>query len=200
MPKPRVIPKAAMKPRISAALTLAALAGCSTVVGDGGPAEVELANIRPSNIIPKTKPSQLISTFERVCMAKTIEAARAELRDLDYVKARPSRGNAAVESYYSDNRRPAVGMQPAAGGFDCVMTVEARTGQTNAVDDYVAGTFPVRQAQSRDGFERFWLAPGANGGILFTQRKGRPLRPERFTFGVMRPVAPPQATANREGA
>lgn len=183
--------------RVAAAVAVAALAGCSTGVGNASSDEIELANIAPAYIVPKSTPKQLVGTFEQVCMAGTLEDARLALRALDYAMARASKSGEGVESYFSDNRRPAVGLQAAAGGFNCVMTVRARTGQANAVDDYVAATFPTRKAQTRDAFERFWLAPGTRGGILFTQRMGRPARPETYSFGVMRPAASKAAGEGR---
>lgn len=165
------------------------LAACnSTVVGDGTANEIELANIAPSNIAPATSPRQLIDTFERVCLAPSLAAAREVLERLDYVPARPSATAAGVETYFSNNRRPAVGLRPAPGGYDCVLNVTARTGQANAVARFVAERFPSAQPRTLDGTERFWLVPDAGGGQVFTRRQGRPARPERYFFGVLRPV------------
>lgn len=173
-----------MRPRSLTLCASLALAACGS--GPESAEEVELSNIRPGNIIPRSSPKQLVDTFKRVCMAPSLAAAQEALRGLDYAKAR-SRG--AAETYFVDNNRPAVALQPSAGGFDCLVQAQARTGQASAVEDFMAKTFPQATPRSQDGFERFWITPYANGGNIFTQRSGtRPRAPRTYTFGISRPV------------
>ena len=174
-----------------AGLGLAALllAGCQAPV-TSSPELIELSNIKPANIVPKSTPSQLVSTFRRVCLADSLAGAEQALRKRDYIR-KPRRGRTGVDSYVVDNRNPAVMLSGEADRFSCVVLAEARTGQTNRIEDFVKAEFPkaVEIDPRRIGprTERAWLAAGPNGGIIYTQRVGPRITPQELIFGIVRP-------------
>jgi hypothetical protein len=163
------------------------LAACSDIPFDA-PSRIELANIKPANVVPKSSPEQLIDAFDDVCFADSVSDAEAKLRAAGYVPATRV-ASSTMTLYYVDDERPAVGLRAAVGGFDCAVHAETRTGQTNAVDDYVARKFPKAELRDNPHTERYWLAPYTKGGILFTSREGRPWRPETYIVGILRPQA-----------
>ena len=173
---------------VALALTTALLASCGTGP-TAGPGAIELANIRPWNIVPKSSPRQLITAFRRYCLADTQTQARAALRSSDYVKTRNRGGG--IETYVVDDRKPAVMLTRNAGGSGCAVVAAARTGQNNRFADFVVAEFPKvvpvdpRRISART--ENAWLAAGPSGGILYVQRQGPRHAPTQVIFGIWRP-------------
>lgn len=168
---------------------LFALAGCQTPA-TSSPELIELSNIRPSHIVPKSSPAQLVTAFRRYCLAGSLAAARQALRKSDYIQ-KPRRAGAAVDSYVVDDRRPAVMLSGTADRFNCVVLAQARTGQTSRIEDFVDTEFP-KAAETDPGrigarTERAWLAGGRTGGIIYTRRAGPRITPQYLMFGILRP-------------
>ena len=166
-----------------------ALSGCVAAT-PSSPELIELSNIDPAYIVPKSSPAQLVSAFGRYCLADTLDGARQALRKGDYIQ-KPRRGRSAMQAYVVDDRKPAVLLSGQAERFNCVVLAQARTGQTNRIEDFVTASFPkvVKTDPARLGArtERAWLAAGPNGGIVFTRRGGPRLTPQYLMFGILRP-------------
>lgn len=167
---------------------LAAVAGLSlTACGPGGralPEEFELANIKPSNVIPKSSPRQFVATFERFCL-KMSEGRDAALRAADYVPTgrQPRNG---LRSYAVDDRRPFVMIGATDGQDACAVSASSRTGQTEEVRSMVARRFPgalaVDPSRVQPNGEDAWSI--GNGAILATWRRGHPASPATYTLAL----------------
>jgi hypothetical protein len=172
-----------------AGLALFALTACQTPA-TSTPELIELSNIKPANIVPKSSPAQLVSAFRRFCLANNLAEAEQALRKTDYIR-KPRRGRTGVASYVVDSRSPAVMLSGTAERFSCVVLSEARTGQTARIEDFVAARFPkaVKTDPARVGprTERAWLAAGNTGGIVYTRRAGPRITPQYLMFGILRP-------------
>lgn len=170
-------------------LVVLVLSGC-VAASPSSPELIELSNIKPSHIVPKSSPAQLVSAFRRYCLADTLDDARQALRKDDYIQ-KPRRGRSAVHSYVVDSRKPAVLLSGEAERFNCAVLAEARTGQTSRIEDFVTAGFPklaeADPARLGPRTERAWLAAGANGGIVFTKRAGPRITPQYLMFGILRP-------------
>lgn len=175
-----------MTPHLAAPAALVlALAACAPAPDT--PEAFELANIRPGNVVPKSSPAQMVAAFETYCLAATPAQARAALRRGDYVQvARPT--GAQFDFYVVDDRKPAVALHDGAAGSFCATTAEARTGQSNRVEDFVAARFagarPVDPGRIGPGVERAWQTAG--GDILYTRRSGPGPGRTSFTFAIWR--------------
>ena len=180
---------------------LFALSACQTPASST-PELIELSNIRPSNIVPKSSPAQLVSAFRRICLANSRAAAEQALRKSGYIE-KPRRGGTGAASYVVDNRNPAVMLSGDAERFSCVVLAEARTGQTARIEDFVAARFPkaVETDPRRVGArtERAWLAAGNAGGIVYTRRAGPRITPQYLMFGILRPGQAQPPGAGRAG-
>ncbi len=160
-------------PLPAAACLVAGLAACE------GPASTadraELGNIAPWNVVPRSSPSQLVTGFRRFCVeAPGDPAAREEmLRDAGYVpttRRRPGRG----QVFLVDDRRPAI----VRGARMCIAEARARTGQAEAVRDYVEATFPAARpaaaAPFGRGTELAWTMDGPVPAVVATRRRSDP--------------------------
>lgn len=130
--------------------------------------DYERANIRPSNVIPKSSPAQFVATFRKHCLAHfgRPDAIAASLIAADYVE-RP-RHPKGGRSFVVDDKRPLVAMS----GTICGVYAQSRTGQTSKVAALIAAEFPDAipadpALLSRDT-EQLWQLPG--GRAILTQR------------------------------
>jgi len=153
------------------------------------PDMVELGNIRASHVIPKSSPRQMVKAFDSYCMAPSPAASKAALRKDDYVQTKDT-GN-GVETFVVDDRKPAVMLVQSKRKTGCAIVVEARTGQTNRVLDYVNATFPKARALAPSSIgkktEHAWIAQDGTGAVLFTQRSESLVGAPTYLFGVSRP-------------
>ncbi|UWQ33624.1 hypothetical protein K3555_03645 [Leisingera sp. M527] len=160
-----------MKPaQILAALAVVLTAGCASL--NLGPDAYELANIKDSNIVPKSSPTAFVKTFDKFCTKgpRDSQAAERLLRASSYVPLRRRARNGG-RVYVVDDRRPAV----AVSSRGCMVQAHSRTGQTERVRRYVAAAFPsaVRVPADRlkqHRFEEAWVLSGDQHGIVATRR------------------------------
>jgi hypothetical protein len=133
------------RPVLRLLVPLALLAGCvSPVPGPGaGPDAFELANMRPSNVVPKTSPARLVASFETICLDGPADPGRAAaaLRAQDYVE---TRSGGLTRAFVVDDSRPAVLL--GRDGRSCAVAAQARTGQTERIRALVARRFVRAQA------------------------------------------------------
>lgn len=162
---------------------LALLAGCTA--GGLGPDAAELANMYSGNKVPKTAPAVLVQAFDRFCVnaAPTPAAHDAQLRAAGYVPTRKAARN-GVRLYVVDDRRPAV----AVSSRICLVQALARSGQTDAAQRYITGSFPdaepIGTADLGAHVEQAWAIPGA---ILATDRRADTGNHSRYSLILFRP-------------
>ncbi|WP_323042093.1 hypothetical protein [Gemmobacter sp.] len=154
--------------------TVMTLGGCVAP----GPEGLELANIRPSNIVPKTSPARLATMFADICLDGPADAdtAAARLRAMDYVEV-PARHPRAIRSFVVDDSRPAVML--GADGRSCALAAQSRTGQTERLRSLIAGRYPQATAFSAAGIEQGWVL-GAGQGTVALRRVVRPGKPSEL--------------------
>lgn len=147
----------------------------------------ELANIRPSNIVPKSSPKQLAGTFERFCLDGPRSAGRMEsaLRAADYVPV-PLR-NRSIRAFVVDDKRPMVAI--SVSGRICTVEAESRTGQTERLRKLVADRFPNAihydaGELARLNLEQAWYIPSV--GKLTLKRNSSPSTPSSLIFTIWR--------------
>ena len=196
MAAPRHNPETGERGALHAAIVSAALLASGCTLPDASPEEIELANMRPSNVIPKSSPGQFVSAFEQFCTDLLDRPDRRDtvLRAADYVPTtgRPRNG---ARLYVVDDRRPAVAVIADPRSIGCAVMAEPRTGQTDEVRRWVAREFPAATARTssevdigRTG-EDAWTFPTGNGrtGLIFTMRDG-PFEPDpRYILSVVVP-------------
>ncbi|MBD3764961.1 MAG: hypothetical protein IE927_09560 [Rhodobacterales bacterium] len=171
-------------PPLAALLALIWAAGCTapTVAPD----TAELRNIRDSNIVPKSPPARLASTFAAVCLDGPADrdAAAAALRAMDYVEW-PGAGD-GMRSFVVDDSRPAVMLDGA--GRACAVAAQARTGQTERLRRLIADRFPAARALSPPpGTSEAWAT--GDGGLIALRRTAPPGRPAELLVLWLRPGA-----------
>ena len=148
------------------AATLLALSACSTEAPSAD--KLELATIYPWNEIPKSTPRELVDGFDRFCInsPKGTAAKETVLRIAGYVPTNTTSGKAR-QLFLIDNQLPAIAISQTM----CIARATARSGQNNAVNRYIADTFPeaapMDPGQLPVDVEQAWSIPG---GILATAR------------------------------
>lgn len=175
-----------LRPLPCLVLPLALLAACvSPVPGPGaGPDAFELANLRPSNAIPKTSPARLVASFAATCLDGPTDPDRAAaaLRAQDYVETRV-RGQ--TRSFVVDDSRPAVLL--GRDGRSCAVAARARTGQTERIRAMIARRYPAAQAldPARIG-PRTESAWSTGDGLIVLNRVILPGRPSELLLMRLR--------------
>ncbi|MCF6231955.1 MAG: hypothetical protein L3J36_02445 [Rhodobacteraceae bacterium] len=164
------------------ALGVSLLAGCTTA--GLGPDALEVANIKRSNIVPKSSPGALVHAFDKYCVngPRDRTLADALLRKSNYVP-RPRRGQNKTRVYVIDNKRPLVALTQNI----CVVQARSRTGQTHKFRAYIANTFPRAKPVPPGTFwhniEQAWAVPSDPPAIVATQRD---LEPGNFSrYGLI---------------
>jgi hypothetical protein len=163
-----------------ALFALALLAGCvSPAPGPGAGSDAfELANLRPSNAIPKSSPARLVAGFESICLDGPADPDRAAaaLRARDYVE---TRAGGQTRAFVVDDSRPAVLL--GRDGRSCAVAAKARTGQTERIRTMVGRRYPKAQAldPARIGprTERAW---STGDGLIVLNRVILPGRPSEL--------------------
>lgn len=162
------------------------LAGC--LPADARRADrYELSSMRPSHVVPKSSPAQVVRVFRQICAehAGAPAATPDRLRAAGYVEA-PTRG--AGRSFVVDDRRPLVMLADHAGGPHCAVAAISRTGQTRAVADMVAadypGARPTDPGPTGPGTESAWAV--GQGLTLYTMRSGAPLPDTTYMLAIGR--------------
>ncbi|MBA86276.1 hypothetical protein ACSSNL_07385 [Thalassobius sp. S69A] len=165
------------------------VAGC--VEPDLGPDAAELANIRKSNIVPKSSASAFVKTFDKFCVTGPAAPAAKEalLRDAGYVPLRaPING---ARAFVSDDRRPAV----AFSDRSCMVYARSRTGQTNRVNRYMRATFPqavaLDPATAGRSFEQVWQVSDSPAALVGSSRHNDGGNRTRFALSYFRPGSRP---------
>jgi hypothetical protein len=143
-----------------------ALAGCGP---DGlSPADrAELDNMWRINLMPKSTPAQLVVAFDRFCVRTPRADIEGALRDAGYVPL-PEREKGA-RAFVIDTNNPAVAYTDSI----CSVRALARSGQTEAFNDYVAGRFPEARETDPEplgaDIEAAWRLPGP--ALLASERR-----------------------------
>jgi len=170
---------------VSLMLSATLIAGC--IGPDLGPDAAELANIRESNIVPKSSATAFVKTFDKFCVSGPQAPATKEalLRDAGYVPLRRVRNG--VRSFASDDRRPAVIFSDRL----CMVQVRSRAGQTNRVRRYVQDSFPKALAQSTKlnsrSFEELWKVSDRPAAMVGTRRTNDGGNHTKFALIYFRP-------------
>jgi len=145
---------------------LAVLSGCA----DSGlsPADrAELDNMWKAFLVPKSSAAQMVTAFDDFCVKTPRGGVEAALRDARYVPL-PDRTEGA-RAWVVDNYRPAV----AVSDKMCVVRAKARTGQTNAFQQYIAEQFPdarpVTPALFGEDIEEAWQV--SDKALVATERR-----------------------------
>lgn len=166
-----------------------ALAGCAVGPRDVGSDVFELANMRESNIVPKSSPATLVKTFNSFCVdrigqANTIATA---LVAADYV-AVPKNAQAAIRTYVVDDTRPMVMVADNSRAVTCAVAAESRTGQTTRVARFLAETYPqavaLDPAKIGRQTETAWIINDNPLTVIFTARYGPPSAPARYVVAI----------------
>ena len=151
----------------------------------------ELANMRPSNIVPKSSPDTLVATFKKYCLNGAHDAAKvaASLRSADFV-AVPQTGANGITAFVVDDSRPMV--MVSDDGRTCAVAAESRTGQTARIRGMIAQQFPAATALDPASIspntELAMQAPGADGGVIFLQRLAPTISNSRLILGIWRAI------------
>ncbi len=170
-------------------------AACAQPADDPAPAAAvtpeayELANIRATNIIPKSSPATLVATFEKYCLDAPHNSARiaSALRAADFV-AVPTSNAASITAFVVDDSRPMV--MVSDDGRTCAVAAKSRTGQTARIQRMIATRFP--QARPLDpgtvaaNTELAVRLAGAQAGVVFLQRLAPTISNSRLILGIMR--------------
>ncbi|SFB18773.1 hypothetical protein SAMN05421688_0010 [Poseidonocella pacifica] len=160
---------------------VALLTGCSE---ETRPDRFELANVRASNVVPKSSATAFVGAFARHCLKGEPAAIEASLLSAGYVQARGGTGPA--RSFVVDDKRPLVIL--SEGG--CAVGAAPRTGQTPRVQSFVTQTFPGARAVDPQALsaERAWQL--ADGTLILTTRSGTPgLSTATYLLGLTYPAA-----------
>jgi len=166
-------------------LSATLVAGC--IGPELGPDAAELANIRESNIVPKSSSTAFIRAFDKFCVkgAQAPAAKEALLRDAGYVPLRRVRNG--VRSFVSDDRRPAVNFSDSL----CMVQSRSRIGQTNRVRRYVQDTFPKAVALGSGSgghtFEETWMVTDTPKAMVGTSRTNDGGNHTKFALIYFRP-------------
>lgn len=133
----------------------------------------EFANMRPSNIIPKSSPAAYERAFERFCLngGTSSAAVAASLRKSDYV-AVPGPASNGQRAFVVDDTRPLVVISDDARF--CAVVAQSRTGQTARIERFLAKRFAgaTKIAQRPAGYE------------LLLETQGDVIALKRLTSGV----------------
>ena len=152
------------------------------------PEVLEIANMRLSNVVPKSSPAALVQNFERFCLGGSTPASiRAALRASDYVEA-PSLQPNGVTAFVVDDRRPMVMLDDA--GLLCAVGAQSRTGQTARIHRMINSRFPnadvLDPASISTNTEYAVRVGGAGGDIIFLQRIAPLVTQSKLILGIRR--------------
>jgi len=171
---------------VLAALVLM-VSACAPAASPDRAEALELANIRETNIVPKTSPARLVAHFTDYCVETRADPARvrAKLRAADYVEV-PSRASSPVRSFVVDDSKPAVLLMRE--GLGCAVAAESRTGQISRIERMIASDFaqamPVDPRRLGRSVERAWAVSGPVDGVIFVQRINAPGQSSRLILGI----------------
>ena len=176
-------------PRRCALLWAASL--LSACAGPWSAEEFEVANMRPSNLVPKSSPASFAGTFERHCLDRldAPETIGPSLLAADYILA-PGARRAGHELYVVDDRRPSVMVAPTPAGTFCGVIVSSRTGQTARARGLVArrfpGASPLDASALEPGTEAAWRVGPDGRTLLVLKRRGVPASPASLILAAVR--------------
>lgn len=187
----------------SLALLAAACAPAVQPASKGTPLSPELyefANMRPSNIIPKSSPAAFERAFEDFCLdaGPTAASVAAKLRKSDYVAA-PAPASNGQTAFVVDDTRPMVILSD--DGRFCGVMARSRSGQTARVQRFIAKRFPkaTQIEQSPAGYEMLLQTKGQPAGLIAVKRLTTGAGGSRLLLSIQRqaaraPVAEPLHT------
>ncbi|WP_323035495.1 hypothetical protein [Pararhodobacter sp.] len=176
------------------------LAGCMAAPEPTTPAvpvgmptheQYEYANLRPSNIVPKSSPAALVTAFERFCLdgGRDVSLVSQRLRRADYVAA-PRDADSEVMAFVVDDRRPMVLL--SRDGRYCAVAAESRTGQTARITAMLARRFPgARPVDNRSEAAGVPVAgitvqtTGSNAGIVTLRRLAPAVSGTRLVLAIL---------------
>ncbi|MEQ9260783.1 MAG: hypothetical protein RIG84_16980, partial [Roseovarius sp.] len=164
---------------------MAVLSACSAEMP--GPDRLELATIPRWKEVPRSTPATFVRTFDTFCVERPArpEARESALRSAGYVP-RPQQAAGAPRVFVVDDLRPAV----LSGARICGVRAVSRTGQTEAVQGYVAKAFPEARPASPaplgSDVEQAWQV---EGGMLATTRNHWVGNAATYTLLLYRPDA-----------
>ena len=161
--------------------------GSNTVAESRSPEFYEFANMRASNIVPKSSAAAFVGAFERFCLdagQDAVDTAGA-LRAADYV-AGPRRNGDTMTAFVVDDRRPMV--QISDDGRFCAVVAEARTGQSARVRRMVSRRFAGAQPlpTNAPGTELAVRVAGDHAGLIELRRLAPADSGSRVILAILR--------------
>lgn len=179
-------------PRALAALAVG-LAACTpvaspqTAVPAAGPELYEFANIRQSNIIPKSSPTAFVRAFDSFCRQGGTSAAAVarKLRAKDYVAA-PRAAGSQQTAFVVDDTRPMVVVSD--NGRFCAVVATSRTGQTAKARAFVASHFASAPdvAHALPGVELLRRVEGKDPGLIVLKRRAFGVSGSQLVLAIQR--------------
>lgn len=168
---------------VVAGISIGFLAACTTAVNSRDAAEIQ--NIRQSNIIPKASARVFVQSFKTYCtdLLATLGGLPSKARNGDYVEIRSSGG---FRTFVTDSRKPLVAFKQTPDVSHCYVAAEARTGQTAAVERFVAKNFSGnRQIDAGRSADDAWLVTEAPPTMVYLKRQGSPFDTPRVFLGII---------------
>lgn len=147
----------------------------------------EFANIRESNIIPKSSPAALVKAFEKFCLdaGRDAKGVARQLRAADYVAA-PNYATNGQAAFVVDDTRPMVVISD--DGRFCAVVAKSRTGQTarirSMIDQRFAGARSIAPATLKT--EILVQTSGRNAGLVTLRRLAPNLAGSRLVLAIQR--------------
>jgi hypothetical protein len=148
----------------------------------------EFANMRQSNMIPKSSPAAFERGFESFCIngGSTAASVAAKLRKTDYVAA-PNSTPSGQTAFVVDDTRPMVVISD--DGRFCGVLARSRTGQTARVQRFIAKRFPkaTQIDQSLAGYEMLLQTNSKPAGLIALKRLTSGVAGSRLLLSIQRP-------------
>jgi hypothetical protein len=136
-----------------------------------GPEAYEFANMRPSNMVPKSSPAAFEKAFNGYCLngGASLETIAAKLRKDDYI-ATPRQTAEGQTAFVVDDSKPMVIV--SNDGRYCAVMATARSGQTARIHRFIANRFPKATpiANDKRQNEIFIQTNGTPKGMIALKR------------------------------
>lgn len=184
------------KPRSDSAiwaLTVVVAAGCvpasrTEVTARAPTAELyEFANMRESNLVPKSSSAALVKAFEKFCFdsGRDAKAVAKKLRAADFVAAPNTSANGQTAFVVGDTRPMVV---ISDDGRFCAVVAQSRTGQTARIRSMIDRRFPGTRHVRSDTpkTEILVQTSGRNGGLVTLRRLAPTIAGSRVVLAMQR--------------
>ena len=153
------------------------------------PEQIEMANMKPSTVIPKVSPKKLIASFKNYCVDRIdqVSSIPAHLRTIDYIEAEPWSFD-GIRTFVVDDSKPMIRVKTGAIP-QCVALAEARSGQTASVDRFIQKQYPdaipVSAEELGTPVEKVWKISETPEALIYTHRYNQPFPKSQFALGII---------------